>query len=219
MNKIKHSLIFGCLSRFLVTLFLSISIIHFSPNLIAGQNASSRAYINFVNDEDIFIFKDRFDGYVFVEARGGVEYPAIVEFAPFQGLPKSKSRKRDNKCNTIETDPDFIKFMTFLNGEIGDVKPEMKMEYSYQIKDGKFVFMRSADQSITCNFYFILFFSEKKITSTPLLEYIANKKLERREERKKKIDERKRQRDDDRNRKKNQVVKAIPSSIREQVTF
>lgn len=62
------------------------------------------------------------------------------------------------------------------------------------------------------------FFTEKKITSTSLLEYIANKKVERREERKKKIDERKRQRDYERNRKKNQVAKAIPSSIREQVT-
>lgn len=104
--------------------------------IFSGQNATSRAYINFINDEDIFIFKDRFDGYVFVETKGGVEYPAIVEFAPFQ-LPKSKSRKKDNKCNTIETDPDFIKFMTLLNGEVGDAKPEMKMEYSYQIKDGK----------------------------------------------------------------------------------
>lgn len=107
--------------------------------MVLGQNATSRAYINFVNDEDIFIFKDRFDGYVFVETKGSVEYPAIVEFAPFQGLPKSKSRKKDNKCNTIETDPDFMKFMTFLNGEVGDVKTEMKMEYSYQIKDGKFL--------------------------------------------------------------------------------
>lgn len=102
-----------------------------------GQNATSRAYINFINEEDIFIFKDRFDGYVFVETKGGVEYPAMVEFAPFQGLPKSKSRKKDNKCNTIETDPDFIKFLNFLNSDTGEGKPEMKMEYSYQIKDGK----------------------------------------------------------------------------------
>ncbi|KAJ6640944.1 Regulator of nonsense transcripts 3B [Pseudolycoriella hygida] len=157
-----------------------------------GHNATSRAYINFVNEDDIFIFKDRFDGYVFIDGKGGVEYPAVVEFAPFQGLPKTKSRKKDNKCNTVETDPDFIRFMTFLNGDIGDVKPEMKMEYSYQIKD------------------------EKKITSTPLLEYIANKKMERREERKKRIDDRKRQRDDERNRKKNQVAKSIPSRIQEQ---
>lgn len=58
---------------------------------------------------------------------------------------------------------------------------------------------------------------EKKITSTPLLEFLSNKKMERREERRKKDLERKRQRDEERNRKKIQVVKAIHPSIREQV--
>lgn len=182
----------------------------------SGRNATSRAYINFLNEEDIFIFKDRFDGYVFVEATGGVEYPAIVEFAPFQGLPKSKSRKKDNKCNTIESDPDFIKFLNYLNGEGGDAKPDTKMEYSYQIKDGKHFVWKMWDFDRYMNV--VCWFLEKKITSTPLLEYIANKKVERREERKKKIDDRKRQRDEERNRKKNQVAKLIPSSIREQVS-
>lgn len=149
-----------------------------------------------------------------MEAKGSVEYPAVVEFAPFQGLPKSKSRKKDNKCNTIETDPDFMKFLTLLNGDgVGDVKPEMKMEYSYQIKDGKLFGATRRLVNKKNDFFFV----EKKITSTPLLEFIANKKVERREERKKKIDDRKRQRDDDRNRKKSQVAKSIPSSIREQV--
>lgn len=37
------------------------------------QNASSRAYINFTNQNDIFIFKDKFDGYVFVDSRGMFE--------------------------------------------------------------------------------------------------------------------------------------------------
>lgn len=183
----------------------------------SGQNATSRAYINFMNEEDIFTFKDRFDGYVFVETKGGVEYPAIVEFAPFQGLPKSKSRKKDNKCNTIDTDPDFIKFLSLLSGESGDNKPEMKMEYSYQIKDGKLFSVFNGGSWILEWGKRFLGLLEKKITSTPLLEFIANKKVERREERKKKIDERKRQRDDERNRKKAQVAKAIPSSIREQV--
>lgn len=35
-----------------------------------GQHASGRAYINFCRQEDIFIFKDKFDGYVFVDQRG-----------------------------------------------------------------------------------------------------------------------------------------------------
>lgn len=30
----------------------------------------SRAYINFKNQEDIVLFRDRFDGYVFVDHKG-----------------------------------------------------------------------------------------------------------------------------------------------------
>lgn len=56
---------------------------------------------------------------------------------------------------------------------------------------------------------------DQKITSTPLLEYIANVKQERRDDRKRKIDDRKRQRDEEKQRKKNQVVKSIPRAIEE----
>nr|KAI8750923.1 regulator of nonsense transcripts 3A-like isoform X1 [Biomphalaria glabrata] len=34
-----------------------------------GQNAFTRAYINFLVPEDIFIFRDKFDGYVFLDAK------------------------------------------------------------------------------------------------------------------------------------------------------
>ena len=34
------------------------------------QAATTRVYINFVNQEDIFIFQERFDGYVFVDSKG-----------------------------------------------------------------------------------------------------------------------------------------------------
>lgn len=102
-----------------------------------GQMASSRAYINFCNQNDIFLFKDRFDGYVFVDTKGA-EYPAVVEFAPFQGLPKTKSRKKDHKANTTENDPHYIRFLESLKKEEeADGKGEMKMEYSFKIKDGK----------------------------------------------------------------------------------
>lgn len=101
-----------------------------------GQNASSRAYINFMNQEDIFIFKDKFDGYVFVDERGAEHY-AVVEFAPFQGFPRNKSRKKDNKCGTIEEELHYLKFIESLKSEEGEGgKGENKLEYSYQIKDG-----------------------------------------------------------------------------------
>lgn len=57
--------------------------------------------------------------------------------------------------------------------------------------------------------------SDQKITSTPLLEYIANAKQERRDERKRKVEDRKRQRDEEKQRKKIQVAKSIPKAIEE----
>uniref|UniRef100_A0A8C3QTN1 UPF3B regulator of nonsense mediated mRNA decay n=1 Tax=Cyanoderma ruficeps TaxID=181631 RepID=A0A8C3QTN1_9PASS len=70
----------------------------------------SRAYINFKNQEDIVLFRDRFDGYVFVDHKGQ-EYAAIVEFAPFQKAAKKKSKKKDTKTGTIEDDPEYKKFL------------------------------------------------------------------------------------------------------------
>lgn len=37
----------------------------------------------------------------FVYLKIGQEYPAVVEFAPFQKTAKKKSKKRDAKCGTI----------------------------------------------------------------------------------------------------------------------
>lgn len=61
-------------------------------DMYLGQYAFSRAYINFLDQQDIFIFREKFDNYVFVDSKG-TEYPAVVEFAPFQRLPKKKNRK------------------------------------------------------------------------------------------------------------------------------
>uniref|UniRef100_A0A3Q3IIT4 UPF3 domain-containing protein n=1 Tax=Monopterus albus TaxID=43700 RepID=A0A3Q3IIT4_MONAL len=61
----------------------------------------SRAYINFKNLEDILLFRDRFDGYVFIDNKGQ-EYPAVVEFAPFQKISKKKLKKKDAKAGSIE---------------------------------------------------------------------------------------------------------------------
>ncbi|XP_062550818.1 regulator of nonsense transcripts 3B [Armigeres subalbatus] len=157
-----------------------------------GKNASSRAYINFTRAEDIYLFKDKFDGYIFVDAKG-VEFPAVVEFAPFQELPRNRSRKKDVKCATIETDTHFIAFKEALEAEEKDTagKSKSKLEYTYKIKD------------------------EEKITSTPLLEYIAQKKQEKRDEKRKKMEEKKKQRKEERQKKN---VKSIPDAIKEENT-
>lgn len=177
-----------------------------------GVNATCRAYINFCNQNDIFIFRDKFDGYVFVDNKGS-EYPAIVEFAPFQGLPKSKSRKKDHKANTIETEPHYLAFLESLKDEEADGKTELKMEYSFQLKDGKLLIkMLYKIKSLTlCTSAP----TDQKITSTPLLEYLANVRQERRDERKRKIEDRKRHREEEKQRKKNQLVKSMPKTIEE----
>lgn len=143
-----------------------------------GAEATSRAYIEFKKEEDvssicldvprflnlqllklqIFIFKDKFDGYVFVDSTRGSEYPAIVEYAAFQGLPKSRARKKDKNAATIESEPHFLNFLEMLKKEEEEEqKNEPRPEYSYQVKD------------------------DKKITSTPLIEFLSAKNQEKRD--------------------------------------
>jgi len=74
-----------------------------------GAPTFSRAYINFIQQEDIFTFQDKFDGYVFLDQRG-TEYTAIVEFAPYQKIPRQQENKED-KCNTLDNDPHYLEFL------------------------------------------------------------------------------------------------------------
>ncbi len=95
-------------------------------------HAFSRAYINFKNPEDVFIFRERFDGYVFVDSAGGQEYPAMVEFAPYQKMSRpdsgSKKRKEDAKCGTIEQDAEYIRFLEELEQGKGTVTIDQQLE-------------------------------------------------------------------------------------------
>lgn len=147
-----------------------------------GQFAFSRAYINFTKQQDIFMFREKFDNYVFVDSKG-VEYPAVVEFAPFQRLPKKRiGKKKDPKCGTIESDSYYTSFLENLkNQEIDSSIAQPKTEYSYQPTDN----------------------TVKKITTTPLLEYLKLRKQEKqrlrdekREERRRRDLERRRTKDD-----------------------
>lgn len=97
---------------------------------------------------------------MFVDSVRGSEFQAIVEYAPFQGLPKSRARKKDKNCATIESEQHFLTFLdTLKKAEEAEGQPtnEKKIEYSYQIKD------------------------DKKITTTPLIEFLAAKNQEKRD--------------------------------------
>lgn len=52
----------------------------------------SRAYINFKQAEDVYDFKAKFDGHLFVGSRGN-QYRCAVEYAPFQKVPAPQTKK------------------------------------------------------------------------------------------------------------------------------
>ncbi|XP_017867495.1 PREDICTED: regulator of nonsense transcripts 3B [Drosophila arizonae] len=140
-----------------------------------GQEATCRAYIDMSpkDIDEILQFRDRFDGYVFVDSKGA-EYVAIVEYAPFQWFLKNKARSHDNKVNTIEKEPHFQEFLQKLAEEreeanrLGDVK----IDFNFESKN------------------------EEKVKSTPLLQYLANKKEKRREELRKRNEEKRKHREE-----------------------
>lgn len=148
----------------------------------------SRAYLNFVNHQDIFTFTQKFDNYVFVDAKGQ-EYPAVVEFAPFQRIPKRRpTRKKDSKMGTIESSPIYISFKEKLETEIQENK--------------------SSANSIKQHFFETSTISEEKkeVSSTPLLDFIRTRKAERQRIRDEKREE-KRKRDLERRRAKDEMRK------------
>ncbi|KAI4892876.1 hypothetical protein NFI96_012621 [Prochilodus magdalenae] len=139
----------------------------------------ARAYLNFKNQEDIVLFRDRFDGYVFIDNRGQ-EYPAIVEFAPFQKVAKKRSKKKDAKTGTIEEDVDYKKFLEIYNGDdekLSSTPETLLEEIEAKTKE---------------------LFAKK---TTPLLDFLKNKQRlreEKKEERRRRELERKRLRDEER---------------------
>ncbi|GFY73967.1 regulator of nonsense transcripts 3A [Trichonephila inaurata madagascariensis] len=158
-----------------------------------GPHAFSRAYINFLIPEEIFIFKDKFDGYVFLDSKGN-EYPAVVEFAPFQKIPKKRNpKKRDAKCGTIETDPDYVKFLESLKKQNEVTLPSAEA-YLEEIE--------SREKELKAN-------NGVPKVSTPLIEFLKARKIEqqkirdeKREERKRKDMEKKRIREEERRKRK-----------------
>ncbi|KAM6385641.1 regulator of nonsense transcripts 3A isoform 4-T4 [Alca torda] len=130
----------------------------------------SRAYINFRNPEDILLFRDRFDGYVFIDNKG-LEYPAVVEFAPFQKISKKKLKKKDAKAGSIEDDPEYRKFLDSYCADEEKIcaNPEILLG-EIEAKTRELIARRT----------------------TPLLEYIKNRKLEKQRIREEKREERRR---------------------------
>lgn len=139
--------------------------------------AFSRSYVKFEKYNDVIMFRNRFDGYVFLDSKGD-EYPAIVELAPFQKMfrrTESKQIKKDLKKNTILDDPDYKQFVEELEKTQNSTAAVSSLDCLWeQIRNKKD--------------------NKENEKSTPLIEFL-NKKHEARqkmrEELKKKKEERK----------------------------
>lgn len=125
-----------------------------------APNSFARAYLHFVHIADLLIFTEKFDNYVFVDSKGN-EYPAVVEFAPFQRIPKQRSsRKKDPRIGTIENDPYFQDFIEALKAEETQRKSASKTNKQH--------FFETSTSQIA-----------PKVTSTPLLEYLKARRADK----------------------------------------
>jgi hypothetical protein len=77
--------------------------------LTQRKYVTSRAYLNFKNPESVNDFYHFFNGHIFVNPKG-VEEKAVVEFAPYQKVPKPRKRP-DPRMGTIENDADYLRFL------------------------------------------------------------------------------------------------------------
>ena len=88
---------------------------HFaSPDYSLDPYLSCRAYFNFSEPSDIIRFKDAFNGQKFIDCNK-VQMIGIVEYAPFQRIPKRN--KKDGKAGSIDKDLDYIEFLEELKME------------------------------------------------------------------------------------------------------
>ncbi|KAI8118130.1 Regulator of nonsense transcripts 3B [Lucilia cuprina] len=130
------------------------------------------------------------DFYYYAEADWSLGFDATLEFAPFQGFLKNKSRGSDNKVNTIEQESHYQQFLKKLEEEreAASKGGETKLEFSLDSK-------------------------KEEITSTPLLQYLATKKEKRREDAKKRTAEKKRRREEEKEKRKQNQPTAQPIKV------
>lgn len=142
-----------------------------NADMSLGSNAFCRAYICFKNHQDVFNFKDRFDNYVFVDSKSN-EYPALVEYAPYQRRFKFDPQnppKKDSKCNTLDQDTDYQKFLETFDKPSGETLPSCEAileELEQKEKEKMSLGLLSGTQAA---------FSAPKVM-TPLLEYMKKKR-------------------------------------------
>ncbi|KAL2853996.1 Smg-4/UPF3 family-domain-containing protein [Aspergillus pseudodeflectus] len=126
----------------------------------AKPSRPSRAYINVSSSDHISPLSDKVRGTSFIDARNTANDPILLgpptlEFAPYAKIPGSRVRK-DARQGTIDQDPEFILFLESLTQPITKSGP---LESTADGEDKK-----------------------EAITTTPLVQYIKEKKANKAKE-------------------------------------
>jgi len=139
-------------------------------DLSFGQQYNfSRAYLNIPNRQDLIVFTEKFQGYVFVDKNGN-EYNCSVEYAPNQSRPKSEQQSRkDPKVNSIEQDPEYQTFVANMNAPVSAAEALPNAETMLEEIEKK---QRDIQDSK----------NKSGITTTPLLEFIKRRREEKKQE-------------------------------------
>ncbi|CAF4334488.1 unnamed protein product [Rotaria magnacalcarata] len=136
---------------------------------LGQQYAFSRAYLNISNRQDLIVFTEKFQGYVFVDKNGN-EYICSVEYAPNQCRPKSEQQlRKDPKMNSIEQDPEYQTFVTNMNAPPSATEALPNAEIMLEEIEKK-------QREIQDNK------NKSGATTTPLLEFLKRKREERKQE-------------------------------------
>ncbi|XP_003740051.1 regulator of nonsense transcripts 3A [Galendromus occidentalis] len=159
-----------------------------------GGNSFSRAYIALRSHQDVLEFRDKWDDYVCLDERGQ-EYPLVVEFAPFQKMPRKKPKKADSKCGTLENDPEYLEFLETMDLEEGIELPSMETTVEE---------LERRDRELRAN-------NGVPNVLTPLIEFVLAKKMEKLRLREEKREEKKRKREMER--KKSRDEKRRPKRV------
>ncbi|KAL3454382.1 Smg-4/UPF3 family-domain-containing protein [Aspergillus insuetus] len=126
----------------------------------AKPSRPSRAYINVSSSDHLSSLSDKVRGTSFLDARNTANDPILLgpptlEFAPYAKIPGSRVRK-DVRQGTIDQDPEFIIFLESLTQPITKSGP---LESAADAEDKK-----------------------EAITTTPLVQYIKEKKANKAKE-------------------------------------
>ncbi|KAI7866105.1 Smg-4/UPF3 family-domain-containing protein [Mucor mucedo] len=135
----------------------------------AKESVFSRAYFHFKTMEAVIAFHQGFDGHGFMDSRGN-ENRAVVEFAPYQKIPR-EHKTVDVRQGTIDEDQDYLDFLESLKAE-----EKSKHDLENETGDGLTQIERLENRIAMVTAKTLAAEQANKPKTTPLLEHLRAQK-------------------------------------------